>query len=327
MLDFFTVPELNLSMSLRHFRRELKRRGWPQATLNKGAFNFLTVTRPDGLVIPLFSLTPPTTTYAAGYLADDKLASYHVLKSIGAPTPETELLEKDPAKRKAQLSRLLAKHPSLVIKPVDGAHGYDVFTDLTSVEAAEATLPSDDDPLIKRLVQQQLTPQSPEVRAIVIDYHFVAAYARLPARVTGDGQHTISELIQLENSTFRTPPYQSRLAYISEPRAAEYVKKHALANVVPVKGEKVQVVSVCNTGCGGTMEYLPDFPKEKRALAEKIARAFALPVVGVDFLDDYIIELNSSPALYHPTEGASSTFCIEKFVDYLESLPNPEDKH
>lgn len=321
MQDFFTVPDSDLPMSLRCFREELRTRGWTKAILNKGAYNFITLTRPDGKVIPLYSLTPPTTNYASGCLADDKLASYNILRSIDAPTPYTELLSKDPNNRKTQIARLLKKYPRLVVKPVDGAHGYDVFTGLTTVEEIEATLPTSGHK-IQRLVQEQLMPKTPEVRVICIDYKYTAAFARIPASVTGDGAHTVAELIKIENSTIRTAPYQSNLAFIDEAMSEEYLKKHGLADKVPAKDEKVQVVSICNVGCGGTIENLTNtFPETKCALAEKVARAFALPVIGIDFLDDYIIEVNSTPSLHYPAPDDSATICVKKFVDYLETLP------
>ena len=321
MQDFFSVPESDIPMSLRCFREELRARGWTKAVLNKGLYNFITVTRPDGKVIPLYSLTPPTTIYASGFLADDKLATYNIFKSIDVPTPYTELLAKDSAERKAQLARLFKQYSRLVVKPVDGAHGYDVFTNLTSIEEVESTLPTTSHK-IGRLIQEQLSPKSYEVRVICIDYKYTAAFARIPASVTGDGEHTVRELISIENSTIRTAPYQSNLAFIDEMLSQEYLDKHAIADKVPEKGEKVQVVSICNIGCGGTVENLTDtFPESKRALAEKIARAFSLPVVGIDFLDDYVIEVNSTPSLHYPTSDESATVCIKKFVDYLESLP------
>lgn len=321
MQDFFKIPDSNLPMSLRCFREELRLRGWTKGALNKGAYHFITLTRPDGKVIPLYSLTPPTTNYASGCLADDKLASYNILKSIDAPTPYTELLSKDPSERKAQIARLLQDYPRLVVKPIDGAHGYDVFTGLTTAKEIEAILPASGHKT-ERLIQEQLAPKSPEVRVICIDYKYTAAFARIPASVTGDGEHTVAELIKIENSTIRTAPYQSNLAFIDEAMSKEYLKKHDLADKVPTKGEKVQVVSICNVGCGGTIENLTDaFPEAKRALAEKVARAFNLPVIGVDFFDDYIIEVNSTPSLHYPAPDDSATLCVKKFVDYLESLP------
>ncbi len=321
MQDFFSVDESKLPMSLRCFREEIRKRGWTKAILNKGAYNFITVTRPDGKTIPLYSLTPPTTIYASGYLADDKLATYNVLNSISAPTPYTELLATNPDERKTQLKTLFNKYHQLVVKPVDGAHGYDVFTGLTSIEDVEASLVSATHKAT-RIVQEQLTPKSHEVRVICIDYKFTAAFARIPAAVTGDGKHTVSELVKIENSTLRTAPYQSNLAFIDETLAEEYIKKHNLADKIPIKGEKCQVVSICNVGCGGTIENLTDtFPEDKRALAEKVARAFSLPVIGIDFLDDYIIEVNSTPSLHYPAPDDSATLCVRKFVDYLETLP------
>ncbi|MBQ6130396.1 hypothetical protein IJI72_01765 [Candidatus Saccharibacteria bacterium] len=319
MTDFFKTPTDALPMSLRVFRDEIKSRGYQAATLNRGASSFLTVTRPDGKTFNLYSLTPPTTSYFAGCLADDKLASFRVLKALGAPVPETELLALDPTDRHEQVSRLLKSAPRLVVKPLDGAHGRDVFMNLSSPEAVENILPKD---IVKpRLIQTQLSPRSPELRVICIDYQFVAAFARIPASVTGDGVHTVPELIEIENSTLRTAPYKSNLAYIDQSLASDYVEKHHLTANVPAPGEKVQVISICNVGCGGTIENMTNrLPDATKRLSEKIARAFELPVIGIDFLDEYVIEVNSSPSLHYPAPDESSTLCVKKFVDYLETL-------
>ena len=84
---------------------------------------------------------------------------------------------------------------------------------------------------------------------------------------------------------------------------------------------KVQVVNICNVGCGGTIENMTEtLPDDTKHLSETIARSFDLPVIEIDFLDEYVIEVNSSPSLHYPAPDASSTLCVKKFVDYLETL-------
>ena len=74
-----------------------------------------------------------------------------------------------------------------------------------------------------------------------------------------------------------------------------------------------------NIGRGGTVEDETDtFPLEKKALAEKIAKTLDLPVVGIDFFGDYVLEVNASPSLYYPLDGPRADFGVEKLVDFLE---------
>lgn len=319
MQDLFVTPDSELSMSLRAIRDEIKRRHWPNAQLMKGKHTFLELTRPDGKVLHTQGCTPPTTSYYAGILADDKLASAKLLQSIDAPHPETHLVPIDSEARHRLAESMLSHHATLILKPIDGAHGYGIHTDLTSVEDVESAFADNRNTF--NLLQEQLYSDTPELRVICIDYQFVAAFARHPAAVTGDGVHTVAELIDIENSTIRTAPYKSNLAFIDKTMSTAYLQNHHIGDNVPQPGEKVRVVSTCNTGCGGTMEDVTgSISAAQRALSEKISRTFELPVIGVDFFGDYVIEVNSTPALYHPVSGASSTFCVKKLIDYLETI-------
>ena len=64
--------------------------------------------------------------YSLYDLADNKLASYSLLEQLGVSQPET-LVVKSPE----DAQRLLDKYGTIVIKPVDGAHGRGVTTGIT----------------------------------------------------------------------------------------------------------------------------------------------------------------------------------------------------
>lgn len=307
-------------MTFRMLVKILQERGWPKATIIRGDKSFLELTRPDGKTMRMHYLTSPDVSYFSGLIATDKLAAYHLLKKVGAKQPETWILPKDESEQEKLIEKMLAKHEKIVIKPIDGAHGNGVFTGITSLEEARKAIITNRE-ASKIIVQEQIFADEPEVRVICIDYKFVAAYARIPAHVTGDGVHTVLELVDIENKTKRTPAYQSNLSYIKKDVAEEYIKKNNLVNYVPSEGEKIQVVGICNTGNGGTMEDVSEkFPLELRILSEKIAKEFGLSVIGIDFFGENIIEVNSAPALYHPVDGPSSTLCIEKYVDMISKI-------
>lgn len=321
MENIFTSSPKKLPDTLRIFQRIAKARGWKSAHFIRGSKeSYVFATRPDGRELRFCSCATPEASYFAGTLADDKFATYEFLKTIDIPQPETVALSKD--HYQDELKALLDRHHSIVIKPADGAHGNDVFVDVT--EYAEALRINDyvysRNPDSNILASEQVFSDQPETRIICIDGKFIAAFARIPAQVTGDGTHTVKELIKIENSTIRTAPYRSDLAYIDEISADDYVKKHHLAELVPGPGEKVQVVGACNVGKGGTLlDISATINRKQRAEAEKIAAAFELPVIGIDYFGEYVIEVNSTPSLYYPP-GPAAELCVEKWIKYLESI-------
>lgn len=317
MYDLYSISPDRLSMSVKALQSLLKKRdSFPRAKILLSTHQFIFLTRKDGKKLRLASMMPETTSGIANKLATDKLATATLLDEIDIKQPETKIASP------GNIKSLLQKHSKIVIKPVDGAHGNGITTDLTTVEDAEkaAKLAESFSDTKVILAQQQLESSSYEVRAIVIDGKFIAAFSRIPARVTGDGTHTVRELIAIENDTLRTKPYASDLAFIDKEYSDHYLELTSQADYIPTPGEKVQVIRMCNIGRGGTVEDITDaFPDHLKASAEAIAKHLALPVAGIDFLDDYVIEVNSNPSLYYPAKTRSS-LAVSALLDYLEKL-------
>ena len=268
-------------------------------------------------MIKIAACTPPNVSYYAIQLADNKLMSYELLKSIGVNQPETV-----PVRRPEDARDLLEKYGKIIVKPVDGAHGRGFTGGITSfeqltgaIELAKAASPQ----LKIVIAQPQLPLDELELRIICIDYQFVTAIVRIPAHATGDGQHTIAELVDIENRTIRKAPYQGDLAYIN-PEAAKSFLGQKIQDV-PQAGERVRVVASCNVGQGGTAEdYSDKISGEIKTMAEKIARTAELPVIGIDLYGDQVIEINARPSLYYPTGDAGATKAVEAYIDYLTTL-------
>ena len=204
MINYYDLPENDLPMSMRFFRESLKKRGWQAEKLCAESLNNLILTRPDGVTIRIASSTPPTTSVYSLRLADNKLMSYELLRELGVPQPEAVA-----ARTAAEVLPMIEKYGSVVVKPIDGAHGNGVTVGVKDAAGAETAIEKamEASPDMKlAIVQPQLPVDEIERRVICIDYQFVVAVARIPARVTGDGQSTIAELIKRENETIRTAP-------------------------------------------------------------------------------------------------------------------------
>lgn len=317
MIDYYTVMEDTLPMSIRVLHKKLQERGWQAYKLASDDLNNLILVRPDGKELRIASSTPPTTSVFALRLADSKLASYNLLQQIDIPQPETIVLHSS-----EDAKQLLEKYSTIIIKPVDGAHGRGVTTEITQPNQIEPAIQKAvmASPTAKfAIAQPQLPADALELRVICINYKFIEAIARIPAHVTGDGKHSLIELIDLENTTLRTAPYKSDLSYIDRSMALNFLGERQ--NEIPAAGEKVRVVASCNLGQGGTAEdYSASVPDEMKAMAEKIALAAQLPVIGIDFYGDQVIEFNACPSLYYPTGDAASTKAIDAYIDYLAEL-------
>lgn len=320
MENLYEIPTTDLSMSLASFVKIIKEKGWPEAKIIRGDRVFLELKRPDGKTLRTHFLTSPKTSYFSGMIASDKLASYFLLEKAGAKQPETWIVPENKEKRTELFLKMIKQYGKIVIKPIGGAHGNGVFVGIDNTKSAEEAYSKDAEGS-RVLVQEQLTSSRPEIRVICVDYKFVAGFARIPANVTGDGVHTVSELIKIENETIRTPAYKSDLAYIKEDSAKRYLEQTGKADYVPATGEKVQVMGICNIGNGGTVKDVSaEISEEQKKLSEKIAREFELPVIGIDFFGEDVIEVNSGPSLFYPTGDKSSTICVEKYVEMISKM-------
>ncbi len=333
MIDATTVPDHHIRFTTRMIRDLAVKRGWKVWMYYVGSAQ-LRLQRPDGKILEVFSATPPTTTYAAGSRANDKYFTHLVLQEAGLDMPETYLV-RDLDEAKEHVNKFIADGKEFVIKPLDSGHGKGVSVELKTLEDAERAFTYAKEFSNGVIVQECLTHPI-DVRIACINYKFVAALVRIPARVKGDGEHTIDQLIDITNQDERRGEnYSKALNVINKEQAAHYVggKMHD----VPAKDEYVQVLGTANVGTGGeTTDITDDTPQWLRDLAEKASTISALPSAGVDFLlnrmpkaDDTpeslqakIIELNKCPALFlheTPTYGTPRP-ATDTYLDYLETL-------
>lgn len=308
---------------------EAQKRGW-RAELYSVHSPLLRLTRSDGKVIEIYSATPPTTSFRAAKTSDDKLVTQMILEEHNLPTIKSRMLHDI-----GEVEVVLQSFPTdraLVVKPLDASHGNGVNVNLRGLTTVKAAV-TDAMAFSRSVLIQEFINDAVDIRLLCLDYKFIAGLVRQPAGVTGDGIHTIRELIEIENSQeYRGKNYTRLLNEIDIDRAKQYVDE--LIDSIPEKGIRVPVVGTANVGTGGeTHDITKLVPGWLIDMAEKAARAVDLPVCGVDFLikqfpqpdmtkDDLqpvIIELNKGPSLFiheTPTHGDPQPV-IKQYVDYL----------
>lgn len=337
MIDLLLTADSELTKGMQLMRDEIASRGWSARSAYLGSPHCF-IDRGDGKPIHVFNTTPPTTSYASAHLADNKYATYQLLRDIGAHQLETAIVKKNIAEARELLSRV----GKVVVKPIDGSHGNGITVGVMNDEALEQaigyarqfTRNSTD------IIVQQHFPHDKmyDLRLACVDGRFIGAIWRVPARVYGDGNLTVKELIENENkSSRRGVAYHAPLAAIDSERAEKFLAD--TYDIVPAKDQEVQVLGIANYGAGGEIiDVTDDIPDWMAREAEKISLAAGLYVCGVDYavsrspqpnlkdseLNVAAIEINKCPSLsIHdlPTQGKSRG-AVKAYVDYLARIPS-----
>lgn len=338
MIDFLTIDNELLNGSARLMQEAIRAKGWQAETPYIGSPHLFINRKDERELLHAFLVVPPGCSFAAAHLANDKFATYSVLKSRDIDQPETILVvEEDLNAGLAEAMDLIKKYGQVVVKPIDGGHGKGVTVAVKAKKRLEAAIK-----IAKEhnktgtavIVQQMLDGPLFDIRISVVGGRAVGAILRTPAAVTGDGKKTVGELIKHENETCRGEPYKAKLARVDMAVAKKYLGDKL--DHIPGQGEKVTVVGVANYGQGGELIDITDnVPAWLIKEAEKIAAILELPVCGVDFLslkdiskklkrtDVYFIEANKCPSLAihdRPTTGKDRG-AVKAFVEYLDRLP------
>lgn len=207
----------------------------------------------------------------------------------------------------------------LVIKPLDANQGKGITTNIrTEKDALVAFAVAQG--FSKKVIVERFV-EGNDFRLLVVNKKLVAAAQRTPAAVTGDGKHSIRELVEEANrDPRRGNGHACALTQISLNGTTEEFlarKMLTLDSIVPA-GETVYLKSTANLSTGGTSTDVTDIiHPENIKLAERIARIINLDICGIDVVakdiskplkggNGSIIEVNACPGLrmhLEPTHG------------------------
>lgn len=311
-------------------------RGWRIAGFKTNPGLYLIYVPGRDKPIRIFSAAPPTNSYPAVKMAKDKYVTNSILQEAGLPVPAELLLDQE--YEASEVAEFLKLYGRVVVKPLDGSHGNGITTDITEVERlhkAIANAATHNRSGHWTLLQEQVS--GVDVRVVCLDHKYVDAISRTPATVTGDGVHTVRELIEATNTgDERGENYKNRLNIIQFDKVEDYIGKDGLASV-PLAGQEVQVIGVSNVGMGGDARNLrDDIPPFLREIAEQVAAIMDLAVCGVDFMVNHIptatdtletlqprvIEVNDCPRLtmHEGDRPADQPTFLGMYLDYLAGL-------
>lgn len=224
--------------------------------------------------------------YIAPLIMENKVVTKKVLERAGFNVPRS--------RQYRTLHAALADYPlhatrPIVIKPKTTNYGLGITIFKTGVpdladyrQALEIALREDHEIMVEDYLA------GTEYRFFVLGSQTLAVLLREPANVTGDGQHTIAELIAEKNhhplrgDGVRTPLKKISLGDIE----ALQLKAQGLnRSSVPAKGQKVQLRENSNISTGGdSIDMTDQMHPSYKALAAGIADTLGAAVCGVDMI-------------------------------------------
>ncbi|MGJ6981137.1 cyanophycin synthetase [Aestuariimicrobium soli] len=281
------------------------------------------------------TMTSRTSNIAVD-IASNKNLTLELLGNAGLPVPRSVSVR---TLADAQREARRIGYP-VVIKPLDGNHGRGVKLNLADDEAIAAVW--DESKAESRrgqmIVESFITGR--DYRCLVIGGQIAAIAERVPAHVVGDGEHTVSELVEITNADPRRGVgHEKVLTRISVNQAAiDLVAEQGLTmDGVPEQGQVVQLTLTGNMSTGGiSIDRTFEAHPENIEIAEEAARLIGLDIAGIDFIcpditqpvretGGGICEVNAAPGFRmhtHPTIG-DPQYIAKPVIDMLFPAGTP----
>ncbi|MDP3621332.1 MAG: cyanophycin synthetase [Polynucleobacter sp.] len=274
------------------------------------------------------------TSAIAEAIAQDKELTKNLLHAAGVSVPHGQVVTTaDDAWRAAQ-----EIGGPVVLKPKDGNQGKGVVANIQTeaqVRAGfEVTQAFGDETIVERYLPGQ------DYRLLVVGNQLVAAARREPAQVIGDGEHTIEQLVEMENQNpLRGDGHGTALTKIrfDDIAIATLAAANLTRSYVPKIGERILLRNNANLSTGGTAtDVTDDVHPDVAASAVAAAQMIGLDIAGVDILCEAIykplepqgggiVEVNAAPGLrmhLQPSFGKSRPVG-EHIIDMM--FPQGED--
>ncbi len=279
-------------------------------------------------------------TIASADIAKDKDFANYFMKAMGYRTIPTEkfyspswaeAIDSDQSFESAIEYAHSVGFP-LIVKPNSGSQGRGVARVNNELELRRALTTVFEGDRVA-LIQELVTGQ--DYRIVVLDDRIISAYERIPLNVTGDGTHTISELLELKQAEFIRNG-RDTILNPADPRIAETLalKRYTL-DTTPTEGEKVYLLSNANLSSGGdAVDVTERVPEDVRELCISLTRDMGLKLCGVDLMlkngmdggasGYHVLEINAAPGLDHyATIGEKQDQIVEGlYLEVLKSLAN-----
>ncbi|WP_010586080.1 cyanophycin synthetase [Schlesneria paludicola] len=273
------------------------------------------------------------TSAVAESIVQDKELTKQLLDAVGVPVPKGRpVTSAEDAWAAAQQIGV-----PVVIKPQDGNQGRGVACNLNTREqvlaAYAAAIEEGDEIICEKFAH------GADYRLLVIGYKLVAAARREPPQVTGDGRHTINQLVEEANKDPRRG--EDHATSLSKLRLDEIAKgvlqeQGLTVDSIPAAGQIVLIRRNANLSTGGSATDVTDLvhPEVAARVIDGV-QMVGLDIAGVDVVcqdisrpleqqGGIIVEINAAPGLrMHLEPSAGKPRAVGEAI--VGTMFKPED--
>jgi cyanophycin synthetase len=263
----------------------------------------------------------------AYWICGDKSLSSSLLEQAGLPVPLLRRVRGHDARRALDLFEAFSG--PVVVKPNQGANATGVTVNVTSRRDFVAAYFRAIDHCPDAVIEQFVTGN--HWRITLLDDELISALQRIPARVVGDGEQSVLELIERYNAQIGKrngfPAAKPIVVNVSARRDLA-AQGYTLASV-PQKDESVAVHFACNSALGGrTLDVTARVDRGFIDAAVQAARTLGAKLAGVDVIASditrppehgkyFINEVNTTPDLMLANYDIH---CASSSVSYAEQV-------
>ena len=221
------------------------------------------------------------TPAIAESISRDKQLTKQLLEAAGVPVPRGRVVT---TAAEAWEAAQTVGTP-VVMKPLDGNHGRGVFLNLSTREEIEQAFPVALDGGRRGIavIVEQFVP-GVEHRLLIIGSRLVACARGEHLFVTGDGQRTIAELIDVQlncdSRRGRSETMPNKTVDIDATVLTQLAQEGVEPQTVPAAGRRVLVKQIGSHGPDVTAEVHPEIA----AAAVRAARTVGLDIAGIDLV-------------------------------------------
>ncbi len=281
----------------------------------------------------------PINDASAGQIAGDKHYCAMVLERHGFRVPISVRALSPRHFRSTRLADRTGTGPALefarscgyplIVKPNRLSHGRRVVrvdSDEELVAAVESVFELDTLALVQECVEGQ------EFRLDFVDGEYLTGYQRLPARVVGDGEHTIQDLLGELDPRFRTEEWWEEILESEAWRRCAAPRGLELETVLTPGDELTLDATVMNLNRGCVAQTIDELPEAWIEWCGGVGRALGLRFFGIDLRvgslesdprEAVILEVNATPLLAQMAKMGQREAAVEAQARVVSALRRP----
>ncbi|WP_188454993.1 acylphosphatase [Virgibacillus oceani] len=274
-------------------------------------------------------------------IGSNKIATKEWLSEHGIPVVDGKKFSKESSSDEIINFALKLGFP-IVLKPVVGAQGKGVIPNIDNLDYLKKSLTYVREELNSSDIIIERHFEGKEFRVYVIEDNVVAVINRVPANVTGDGLHTINQLIHLKNKERKKNPRLRTCLIKVDFEIKNILDKLGLSlDSVPEAGQLIFLREKSNVSTGGdSIELTDEFPAEIKNIAISALKSIPdFPHGGVDIIYNankpineaaVVLELSPTPqigSLVFPMEGKSRDVPAAIIDYYFPETKNKKDQN